>query len=361
METGKGVLENAGVRARTPDRKPRYFLKRKNAMLRMAVLGAGRIGKVHAANIVAHPGAKLVAIGDPAGDLAKDLAGRLSCESDLDPLAVIDRKDVDAVVIGTPTDTHVGLMLHAVRRGKAVLCEKPIDLDTAKVDEAVAEIERLNGRVMVAFNRRFDPSVQELHRLIEAGAIGDVRQVVITSRDPGMPPLSYVRHSGGIFRDMSIHDLDMGRFLLGEEPSEISATGSRLVEPGLSELGDFDTVMMQLRTKSGRQCHINNCREAVYGYDQRIEVFGSKGMLSNDNIRATTVRRWNETCTDAREPILALFMQRYSDAFRIELDTFIDAIESGGPLPVTPKDGRQALRLADCALESALTGRTVTV
>jgi myo-inositol 2-dehydrogenase/D-chiro-inositol 1-dehydrogenase len=241
-------------------------------MLRVAVLGAGRIGKIHAANVAGNPKAKLVTIADPYGTAARDLADHLGCEASLDPIAAIERTDVDAFIAGTPTDTHVSLTLHAVKLGKAVLCEKPIDLDIAKVDAAVQEIERLKGRVMVAFNRRFDPSVRQLRRAINAGEIGDVRQVIITSRDPGMPPHDYVAHSGGIFRDMVIHDFDMARWLLGEEPTEVMATASRLVDPGLAKFGDFDTLMVQMRTASGRQCHINCCREAVYGYDQRMEI-----------------------------------------------------------------------------------------
>ncbi len=330
-------------------------------MVRVAVLGAGRIGKIHAANLAASRGARLVAVADPFGDAADALASELGCEASRDPAATIGRDDVDAVVIGTPTDTHVDLMLQAVRAGKAVLCEKPIDLDIAKTDAAVAEIGRLGGRVMVAFNRRFDPSAQRCRRAIDAGEIGEVRQVVITSRDPGLAPPEYLRHSGGIFRDMVIHDFDMARWLLGEEPVEVAATGSCLVDAGLAAFGDYDTVMVQMRTASGRQCHINCCREAVYGYDQRLEIFGSTGMLLNDNVRPTTMRRWSAAETDAREPLLNFFLERYADAYRTELALFIAAIEAGGPMPTTPHDGRQALRLADCALEAAQTGRTVTV
>jgi myo-inositol 2-dehydrogenase/D-chiro-inositol 1-dehydrogenase len=330
-------------------------------MLRTAVLGAGRIGKIHAGNVAANPRARLVAVADPYGTAAADLAGQLGCEASLDPLATIARDDVDAVVIGTPTDTHVSLMLHAVERGKAVLCEKPIDLDLAKVDAAVTAIDARGGRVMVAFNRRFDPSAQALKRAIDAGAVGEVRQVIITSRDPGQAPRDYLVHSGGIFRDMVIHDFDMARWLLGEEPVEVTASASRLVDPSLADLNDFDTVMVLMRTASGRQCHINCCREAVYGYDQRLEVFGSRGMVLNDNLRPSTLRRWSAEETEAREPLLNFFLERYAEAYRIELDQFIAAVAAGGAMPVTPQDGRQALRLADCALESAVSGRTVTV
>jgi myo-inositol 2-dehydrogenase/D-chiro-inositol 1-dehydrogenase len=330
-------------------------------MLRVAVLGAGRIGKVHAANVAMNRNARLVAVADPFGTAASSLADLLSCEASQDPIALIERDDIDAVVIGTPTNTHVSLMLHAVRLGKAVLCEKPIDLDIAKADAALKDIERLDGRVMLAFNRRFDPSAQQLRRAIDAGTIGDVRQVIITSRDPGLPSREYLKHSGGIFRDMVIHDFDMARWLLGEEPIEVMATASRLVDPALTELDDFDTVMVQLRTASGRQCHINCCREAVYGYDQRFEIFGSAGMLQNENLRPTTVRRWTRDETGAGDPLLNFFVERYADAYRNELDVFISAVQAGSPLPVTPFDGRQALRLADCALEAALTGRVVNV
>ncbi|MGV6873638.1 inositol 2-dehydrogenase [Pseudochelatococcus sp. B33] len=331
-------------------------------MVRIAVLGAGRIGRIHAGNAAGNPQATLITIADPFGTAAADLAAQLSAEPSLDPLRTIEREDVDAVVIGTPTDTHVDLLLHAVRHGKAVLCEKPIDLDLARVDEAVAEVARLNGRVMLAFNRRFDPSSRELRKAIDAGDIGEVRQVVITSRDPGLPPEGYLRSSGGIFRDMTIHDFDMARWLLGEEPVEVSAIGSRLVDPALmAAVDDYDTVMVQLRTASGRQCHINNCREAVYGYDQRFEIFGSRGAVFNENLRPTTVRRWTRDATDARAPLLNFFLERYADAYRAEMDAFVDAVAHDRPLPVTPHDGRQALLLADRALESLRTGRTVAV
>jgi myo-inositol 2-dehydrogenase/D-chiro-inositol 1-dehydrogenase len=330
-------------------------------MLRVAVLGAGRIAKIHAGNVALNRNAKLVAVADPFGSAAKDLAGQLGCEASLDPLAVIERDDVDAVVVGTPTHTHVPLTLHAVRKGKAVLCEKPIDLDLAKVDAAVGEIERLGGRVMIAFNRRFDPSAQKLRRCIDAGEIGEVRQVIITSRDPELPPRDYIRHSGGIFRDMVIHDFDMARWLLGEEPTEVMAIAGTLIDPSLAEVDDFDTLMVLMRTASGRQCHINCYRDCVYGYDQRFEILGSSGMLLNDNLRPSTVRRWSRTQTEAQEPLLNFFLERYVEAYRTELDLFMKAVETGEALPTTPHDGRQALRLAECALESALTGRSVKV
>ncbi len=330
-------------------------------MLRIAVLGAGRIGKIHASNVAGNRMAKLVAVADPFGNAAQDLAGPLGAEAMKDPFAAIERADVDAVVVGTPTDTHVDLTLHAVKLGKAVLCEKPIDLDMNRVDTAVAEIAKQNGRVMLAFNRRFDPTSIALRQAIDAGDIGDVRQVIISSRDPGLPPHEYLLRSGGIFRDMVIHDFDMARWLLGEEPVEIMATASRLIAPELAEMGDYDTTMVQMRTASGRQCHINCCREAVYGYDQRFEIFGSHGMLLNENLRPTTIRRWRQDATEVREPLMNFFLERYADAYRNELAAFVDAVSKAAPLPVTPHDGRQALWLAECALKSVQTGQAVAV
>ena len=330
-------------------------------MIRIAVLGAGRIGKIHATNVANNPNATLVVVADPFEQAATSLATQLGCEASTDCTATVNRDDIDAIVIGTPTDTHIQFMLQAVKNGKAVLCEKPIDLDMGKSLAAAAEVERLNGRVMLAFNRRFDPTSQAMRQAIDAGDIGEVRQVVISSRDPGMPPWEYVLHSGGIFRDMVIHDFDMARWLLGEDPVEVTATASRLVEPKLAEVDDYDSVMVQMRTASGKQCHINCCREAVYGYDQRMEVSGSKGMLLQDNLRPSTIRRWSADATDAREPLLNFFLQRYTDAYRAELTAFVDALKTNSPLPTTVQDGLKALHLAECAIESVKTGKTVTV
>jgi len=331
-------------------------------MVGIAVLGAGRIGKIHAANVAANPSARLIAVADPYAPAAQSLAGALGADAMTDCEAAIDRNDVDAVVIGTPTNTHIQLMMRAVRQGKAVLCEKPIDLDLLKSQAAAEEIEGLKGRVMLAFNRRFETTFAEMRAAIDAGDIGEVRQVIISSRDPGLAPEDYIKHSGGIFRDMTIHDLDIGRWLLGEEPVLLTAIGSRVVDsPLMEKYDDYDTAMVQMQTASGKQCHINNCRQAVYGYDQRIEVFGSKGMLQMDNLRPTTIRRWSQDVTDAREPLLNFFLERYQQAYKSELDAFVRALVDGKPMPVTPNDGLQALRLAECAVESVRTGRTVSL
>jgi myo-inositol 2-dehydrogenase / D-chiro-inositol 1-dehydrogenase len=329
--------------------------------VRIAVLGAGRIGRIHAASVAANPKAELIAIADPIPEAVEPLATSLGAEAMIEPMAAIARSDVDAVVIGTPTDTHVGYLLKAVELGKAVLCEKPIDLDMAKSESAAAEVERVGGRVMLAFNRRFDSTFAAMRRAIDAGRIGEVRQVIISSRDPGMPPAAYVKSSGGIFRDMTIHDLDMARWLLGEEPVLVSAVGARVIDPTLSQYEDYDTAMVLLQTASGKQAHINNCREAVYGYDQRVEVFGATGMLTQDNLRPTTMRVTTAETTDAREPLLNFFLERYAQAYRAEMEAFIDALVEQKPMPTTMRDGVMALRLAECAIESVRTGRSIAV
>ena len=331
-------------------------------MIRVAVLGAGRIGQIHAANVAAHPRATLVAVADPVAAAAETLAARLACEPSTSSEALIARADIDAVIIGTPSDTHVPLMLLAARAGKAVLCEKPLANDLAVADEAIVELDRLGSPVMMAFNRRFDPANVAIRAGIDGGRIGDVRQVLITSRDPGLPPRDYLAHSGGIFRDMVIHDFDTARFFLGEEPVRLFAIASRLVDAELmAAVDDHDTVSVVLWTATGRQALITCCREAAFGYDQRVEVFGSAGMLQNDNLRPSTLRVSDASTTDAREPLLAFFLERYADAYANELEAFLAALESGAPMPTTPHDGRQALRLAVAATESARTGDAVAI
>ncbi|GLR09618.1 inositol 2-dehydrogenase [Mixta theicola] len=330
-------------------------------MLKIAVLGAGRIGQVHAANVAHHNDAQLAMVADPFIDNARALTALYGGTAVKDPLDAINHPEIDAVVIGTPTDTHVELMLAAARAGKAVLCEKPVDLDIRKALEAKQALGEHTTRVMLGFNRRFDAGHSEMHQRIRNGDIGDLHQVIITSRDPGLAPMNYLKHSGGIFRDMVIHDFDLARWILGEEPVEVFATGSRLFEPALEALGDYDTVMVQLRTASGKQCQINCSRQAVYGYDQRLEVFGSNGMMLSDNQRDTGVRRYGAQETEVRGPLLNFFMQRYAEAYRREMDVFISAVSNDDTVPVTIHDGCQALKLADAAQLSADTHTVVNV
>ena len=330
-------------------------------MLGVAVLGAGRIGKIHAGNVALNRRLKLVVVADPVAEAANGLAETLGCEASTNPQEAAARKDVDALIIGTPTHTHVDFLLQGARAGKAVLCEKPVDLDIVRAEIAAKEVERLKANVMVGFNRRFDPSAQELKRQILAGKIGDVRPGDHHQPRSGAADGSYIETSGGVFRDMAIHDFDMARFLLDEEPVEVMAMASALTEPHVKEAGDFDTMMILMRTASGKQCHINCYRKAVYGYDQRFEIFGSEGMLQNSNLRPTTVRRYTAHETEVQDPILNFFLERYVDAYRIELELFAEAVEKGMPMPVTVRDGCKALRLADAAVESVAAGKAIKV
>jgi myo-inositol 2-dehydrogenase/D-chiro-inositol 1-dehydrogenase len=319
-------------------------------MLEIAQFGAGRIGQIHAANIAAMKVARLRYVVDVNAAAAQKLAARHGASAVSERDALADR-DIGAVLIASSTDTHARLAIAAARAGKAIFCEKPIDLSLAKVDSCLEEVEKAGVPMFVGFNRRFDPSFSALKKRLDAGEVGAVEQVVISSRDPGPPPLSYIKVSGGMFRDMTIHDFDMARWLLGEEPVEVFAMGECLVDRRIGAAGDIDSAMVLLRTASDRMCHINNSRRAAYGYDQRIEVFGARGMLRAENLGETTVQHFGPRGTVADRP-LDFFLERYADAYRAEMAAFLLALEKKIPMPVGAKDGRQALVLAEAALQS---------
>lgn len=327
--------------------------------VKFGLLGAGRIGKVHARAVGSNPDARLVAVADAFEKPAKELADAYGAEvRSIDDIA--RAQDIDAVIICTPTDTHADLIEQFVKAGKAVFCEKPIDLDAARVKKCLKTVEKAKGTLMVGFNRRFDPHFAAVRKAIDDGAIGAVEQVVITSRDPGPPPVDYIKRSGGIFRDMTIHDFDMARFLLGEEPVKVQASGSVLVDKAIGKAGDFDSVSVILTTASGRQAVISNSRRATYGYDQRIEVHGSKGMVAAENQRPVSIELANGSGY-TRPPLHDFFMTRYIDAYAIEIASFIAAMSKGATASPSGKDGLAALILADAALESTKTGKAVTV
>lgn len=326
--------------------------------MKLGILGAGRIGQIHIANAYANRNIELVGISDPYKPDLEEFSKNYGCAAFQDFNALLERDDIDAVVIATPTDTHLDLIMTAVANNKAVLCEKPLDLDITKARRMLSELSDTN-KIMLGFNRRFDPDFAMMKSQLDMGKIGSLRQVLITSRDPGMQPAEYLKHSGGIFRDMVIHDLDMARFMLGEEPVAISAFGSRLIDPDLEAMGDYDSVLVSLHTASGRQCHINCCREAVYGYDQRVELLGSTGMLHNENHRPHTVQHSTRENTGTSAPLLNFFLDRYTEAYASELEAFRSAVVSGEPMPVGSKDGIEALKLADAAYESAVSGTIV--
>jgi len=325
--------------------------------VRFAVLGAGRIGQVHAAAISSVPGAALVAVADPVAEAARAVQDTHGGEvRTIDEIARSD--DVDAVVICTPTDTHADLIEQFSKTGKAVFCEKPIDLSLARVRDCLSVVEAEKATLMVGFNRRFDPDFMALKSAIDEGRVGDVEMVTIVSRDPGAPPADYIRRSGGIFRDMTIHDFDVARWLLGEDVESVVATGAVLTDPEIGRLCDFDSVNVILQTASGRQAIITNSRRAAYGYDQRIEVLGSRGMVA--------ARNHHEADIDiagaggfTRPPLLNFFMTRYTAAYANEIAAFVAAVAEGAATPTTGHDGMMALALADAAVKSVDEGRLV--
>jgi myo-inositol 2-dehydrogenase / D-chiro-inositol 1-dehydrogenase len=331
-------------------------------MIRIAVLGCGRIGVMHAANIAAHPRATLAGVYDIHAPAADAVAKKTGAEVFSSVEAVLASDKVDAVLIATATDTHADLLEMAVAAGKPVLCEKPIDLSLARVNACAATIAGSDVPIQLGFVRRFDPGHAAVRKAIAQGDIGELHQVVITSRDPGLAPEAYLKVSGGILRDMTIHDLDMARFILGEEVTEVFATGSRLVDPALmAKLGDHDTVTVVLTTATGKQAIITNSRRATYGYDQRVEALGTKGMAISENRRPHEMTLHTADFTDRAEPLLNFFIERYREAFDAEISEFVDAVESGRVPSVGFEDGRLALVLAEAALKSIAEARVVAV
>jgi myo-inositol 2-dehydrogenase/D-chiro-inositol 1-dehydrogenase len=327
--------------------------------LRFGLLGAGRIGKVHAKAISADAGATLVAVADAMAPAAQAISDQYGCEvRSID--AILAAKDIDAVVICTPTDTHADLIEAFAKAGKAIFCEKPIDLSLARVKACLQVVRDTKAVLMVGFNRRFDPHFVAVKAEITKGTLGEVEMVTITSRDPGAPPVDYIKRSGGIFRDMTIHDFDMARFLLGEEVTEVSAMAAVLVDPAIGTAGDSDSVQVMLKTATGKMCLISNSRRATYGYDQRIEVHGSLGAASAENQRPFMI----EVASAAgytRPPLHDFFMTRYTEAYAAEIASFIAAAAGKGVASPSGEDGLSALALAEAALKSVAEGRTVKV
>ncbi|HZB40527.1 MAG TPA: inositol 2-dehydrogenase [Ilumatobacter sp.] len=327
--------------------------------LTIGLLGAGRIGKVHAAAISGTPGARLVAVADVLPDAASALAAAYDAKvGSIDE--IIADADVDAVFITTPTDVHADLIEQAAIAGKAIFCEKPIDLSVDRVRECLGVVADRKARLMVGFNRRFDPNFRAARARIDAGEIGEVEMVSITSRDPGPPPLEYMARSGGLFRDMTIHDFDMARFLLGEEPASVTAVGSVLVDPAIGGVPDIDSAAVTLVTASGKIAQISNSRRTSYGYDQRIEVHGSKGMVRADNLHESTVEVAGGHGFQ-RPPLMNFFIERYMPAYYAEVAAFVAAVNDGRPPQPDGESGLQALILAEAAVRSNAGRRTVDV
>lgn len=328
-------------------------------MIEFAQFGAGRIGRIHAGAIAASGKARLRYVIDVNAKAAAELAAAYGA-STTDTRTALADPQIGAVLIASSTDTHADLCIAAAKAGKAIFCEKPIDLSLKRVDACLKVVDAAKVPMLVGFNRRFDPSFAALHARLRAGEIGAVEQVIVSSRDPGLPPFEYLKVSGGQFRDMTIHDFDMARWLLGEEPVEVYAMGAALVDPRVAAAGDIDSAMVLMRTATGKMAHINNSRRASYGYDQRIEVHGSKGRLMAGNHTPTSVEKADAASVSTDKP-LHFFLERYADAYRAEMNAFLDALAKKKPMPVGAEDGRKALVLAEAALKSQQTGKPVKV
>ena len=329
-------------------------------MIRFALLGAGRIGSMHARNIAACPDARLVCVYDPVANAARAVAVRHGASAAATVEAALSA-GIDAVLIASSTDTHVDLIVAAAQAGKAVFCEKPIDLSLQRVEECWRQVRNCGVPIQIGFNRRYDASHRGVRERVAAGEIGDLHQVIITSRDPEPPPLSYVRVSGGLFRDMMIHDFDLARFVLGEEPVSLTAVGSVRITPELTEIGDIDTAMVLMTTASGIQCHINCSRQAVYGYDQRLEAHGSAGMVCSTNHLQDQVRLFSAASAGAPAPLQRFFIDRYAAAYQAQLADFVAAVANRRQTSVTFQDGHRAIILAEAANQSLATGTTVPI
>jgi myo-inositol 2-dehydrogenase/D-chiro-inositol 1-dehydrogenase len=326
-------------------------------VVRFALVGIGRAGTLHAECIVGNPDAELVYVCSRSRQTADTFAATYSARVARNIDEVLTDKSIDAILIASSTETHIEYMRAAVRAKKAILCEKPIGLDFAAVESFRNEIAETGAVIQIGFNRRFDPSHAAIHEAVRSGSIGQPEVVIVTSRDPSPESRDYHASSGGIFLDMTIHDFDMVRFILGEDPIEVYATGSVMVDPMFAEIGDLDTAMTVLKTASGALAHINNSRRASYGADRRIEAFGSAGMIQSLNMRPSLQERFNRGNTGLQVPFISDYTIRYREAFDRQLSAFISAVRGGGPLRVTFEDGRRAQILANHALNSLLSGR----
>ena len=326
-------------------------------MLKLGLLGAGRIGNVHARTITSHPGSTLVAVSDAVAENAQKLAAQYGAAARGSDEIIADA-GIDAVLIATPTDTHSNLIEAATAAGKAVLCEKPVDLSLERARACQTAVAGHDRPVMIGFNRRFDPSFGALKAALDAGEIGKAELLSITSFDPAPPPVSYVKVSGGLFRDMMIHDFDMANFIMGATPVSVAAHGTAIVDPAIGAAGDVDTAVVTLRYAGGQIAVIKNSRRAAYGYDQRVEILGSEGLLQAQNLLENAVVKSTAAGVTSAKPMY-FFLERYMPAYQAEWAAFVRALEEGTAMPVTLDDGVLALAMAEAAHRSVKTGAPV--
>lgn len=329
--------------------------------IRVAVAGLGRIGKIHLDNLCRSvDGVEVLAVMDVSNEAPKlaEEYGIPRVFADFEKLLAMD--ELDAVIICSPTDLHAEHVVKAARAGKHIFCEKPLDLSLDKVKEVLKVVEDCGVELMLGFNRRFDPDFEKIRSLVESNEVGDPQIIKITSRDPGPPPLSYIKSSGGMFLDMAIHDFDMARYISGKEVREVFAAAAVKVDPGIGEAGDFDTAVTTLIFEDDSLAVIDNSREAVYGYDQRLEVFGNKGMAAADNKFPNSHRLLTKGGTSADLP-LHFFLERYQESYQKEMKLFIQAIQSGEKMPVGAKDGLMSIVIGLAATLSAKEKRAVKI
>lgn len=328
-------------------------------MLKVGLLGAGRIGNVHAKAISSHLDSTLFSVSDVNMEAARTLASQYGAAAKATD-EIINDPSIDAVLIATSTDTHSDLIEAATAAGKAVLCEKPVDLSLERARACQRSAEATGRPVMIGFNRRFDPNFAALKAAVDRGEIGQPELLSVMSFDPAPPPVAYIKVSGGLFRDMMIHDFDMACWLMGGLPEKVTAVGSSIVDPAIGAAGDVDTAVVTLHFADGRIAVIKNSRRAVYGYDQRIELLGSKGLLSAGNVLENTVSKaTSEGITSAKPEFF--FLERYMRAYSAEWAAFVEAVKSGSAFPVTLDDGVNALAVAEAATRSAKSGQSVSL
>ncbi len=319
-------------------------------MTDVALFGAGRIGKIHAGNLVRQPGVRLKYVVDVNAAAAADLAQKYGAQVG-SAEQVFGDADVKAVVIGSSTDTHAELIQRAAAAKKAIFCEKPVDLSLARARDCAGGVAKAGVTCLIGFQRRYDPTFAALKDRLAAGEIGEPEMLLVTSRDPGPPPVDYIKVSGGIFKDMLIHDFDVFRWILGDEAATVHATGSCLTDPAIATAGDIDSTVVTIRTRRGRLAQINTSRRAAYGYDQRFEVLGSKGMLQAGNHKPTEVTAATSAAVSVDKPE-HFFLERYRVAYANEMAHFFDALAKGAPVKTTIEDGVKALELAEAATTS---------
>ncbi|HLF32617.1 MAG TPA: inositol 2-dehydrogenase [Cyclobacteriaceae bacterium] len=328
--------------------------------LKIAIAGLGRIGKIHLKNLAGHSQVELAGVMDIDAN-SKIYAEELGIgffTGNFDDLIGIP--GLDAVAICSPTDTHAEFVTRAAMAGKQVFCEKPLDLSLKRVKEVLRTLEETKVKCMLGFNRRFDPEFRKIRELVSEGAVGDPQVIKITSRDPGPPPVSYIRSSGGIFLDMTIHDFDMARYISGKQVKEVFSRGATLVDAEIGKAGDLDTAITTLIFEDNTMAVIDNCRKAVYGYDQRLEVFGSKGMLMADNKFKDYYRLYGDSAVTGSLP-MNFFMDRYAESYMIEINSFVKSVVDGTEMPVDGNDGLQSLVIGLAAKKSTFENRLVKI